>query len=161
MRQTISSTKAAALAAPAAFALALVALTSPAGAQSAINPGYWETTSRVISPFPQKKVEQRCIKPSDVAKFMQGPSNRMYTCTYPTRQIGDGKILLKGSCRTKNSGPVPISGEGEFTAETLRIDVNIVATLGGLKIPVHARSVGRRLGDTCPVEPAPPTGEAK
>ena len=139
----------------APLALGLAALSGPAAAQSAISPGYWETTNEVTSPFPTKKVERRCIKPSDVAKFMQGPSNHIYTCTYPTRQIGAGKIRLRGTCATRNSAPVPITGEGVFTSDTLRMDATVQARFGGLSIPVHARTTGKRLDEPCPAEPPP------
>nr|MEA2798065.1 hypothetical protein [Phenylobacterium sp.] len=53
------------------FAAAL-AIAGPATAQSAISPGFWETTSKVTSPFPTQKTERRCIKPTDVTEFMEG-----------------------------------------------------------------------------------------
>ena len=130
--------------------IGLSAACGPAAAQVTIQPGYWETTNQVTSPFPTKKVERRCIKPADVAKFMNGPSNHIYTCTYPTRDIGGGKIRLVGSCKTRDGKPVPISGEGVFTADTFRMDARIEAEFGGLTVPVRARTVARRLGDECP-----------
>src|ERR1700744_6441187 len=83
-------------------------------AQNAISPGYWETTSKGTAPFPTHKTERRCLKPADVAKFMEGKINHIYTCTYPTKEIGAGKIRLLGTCSTKDGNPVPISGEGTF-----------------------------------------------
>ena len=128
-----------------------LAAAGPAAAQStSITPGYWETTNQVVSPFPSKKVERRCIRPADVAKFMNGPSNHIYTCTYPTRDIADGKIKLAGSCRTKDGKPVPLAGQGAFTGDTFRMDVTIQPEIGGLTIPIRARTVARRLGDDCP-----------
>lgn len=135
-------------------ALAASVLAGPAAAQSAIKPGYWETTNKVTSPFPTSKTERRCIKPSDVAKFMDGPSNHIYTCTYPTRIVGDGKIKLAGSCKSKNSKPVPISGEGVFTRDTFHMDARIQARVGGLTIPVRASTDAKRIGDDCPAEAA-------
>ena len=133
------------------LALAAAVLAVPASAQSPtpIEPGYWETTSQVVSPFPTKKTEKRCIKAEDVAKFIGGSPNRHYTCTYPTRDIADGKIRLAGSCKTKNSAPVPITGEGVYTRDSLRLDARVKAKVGGLVVPVHARTIGKRLGD-CP-----------
>lgn len=140
----------ASLAAAAALAAAFAA--QPAAAQSSIKPGYWETTNKVTSPFPTRKTEKRCIRPADVAKFMNGPSNHIYTCTYPTRVVGDGHIRLAGSCRTKNSGPVPISGDGVFTADTFHMDARIEAKVGGVTIPVRASTDARRIADDCPAE---------
>ena len=133
----------------------LIALTAAgaASAQKAINPGYWETISKVTSPFPTQKTEKRCIKPADVAKFMEGKINHIYTCTYPTKEVGGGKIRLQGSCATKDGPPVPISGQGVFTSDTMHIDAKVSLSVGGLSVPVKASTDARRLGDTCP-EPA-------
>ena len=133
----------------------LIALTAAgaASAQKAISPGYWETISKVTSPFPTQKTEKRCIKPADVAKFMEGKINHIYTCTYPTKEVGGGKIRLQGSCATKDGPPVPISGQGAFTSDTMHIDAKVSLSVGGLSVPVKASTDARRLGDTCP-EPA-------
>ena len=128
---------------------------APAMAQKAISPGYWETTSKVTSPFPTQKTEKRCLKPADVAKFMEGKINHIYTCTYPTKEIGAGKIKLVGSCSTKDGNPVPISGEGTFTSDTMHIDARISVEIGGLKVPVHASTDAHKLDDHCP-DPAAP-----
>ena len=131
-------------------ALALAAaLAGPAAAQTTIEPGYWETTSQVVSPFPTKKTERRCIRAEDVAKVIGGAPNRHYTCTYPTREIADGKIRLVGSCKTKNSDPVPVTGEGVYTSDRLRLDARVQARIGGLSIPVHSRTNGKLFGDVC------------
>ena len=130
-----------------------MATAGPAWGQTAILPGYWETTNQVTSPFPTKKTERRCIRPEEVARFMNGPSNHIYTCTYPTRQIGGGKIRLAGNCKTRDGKPVPITGEGVFTADTLRLDARIETEFGGLTVPVRARTTARRLGDDCPAAP--------
>ncbi|WP_374471394.1 DUF3617 domain-containing protein [Phenylobacterium sp.] len=138
--------------APALLACVLAAPLAAAAAETPIAPGYWETTSQVVSPFPTKKTEKRCIREQDVEKFIGGAPNRHYTCTYPTREIAGGKIRLAGSCKTKNSEPVPISGEGVYTRDSLRLDARIRAKLGGITVPVHARTSGRRIADACPAE---------
>jgi hypothetical protein len=139
----------------AAPLLSALALAGPALAQKAISPGYWETTSKVTSPFPTQKTEKRCIKPADVAKFMEGRINHIYTCTYPTKQVGDGKIKLAGSCATKDGAPVPIQGEGTFTSDTMHIDARVSLQVGGLSVPVHASTDAHKLGETCPEPGAP------
>ena len=142
---------------PVIFAAA-AAVAGPAAAQTTIAPGYWETTSRVISPIPTSKTERKCIKPEDIDKFIGGAPNRHYACTYPTREVANGKIRLAGSCKTKNSAPVPISGEGTYTRDTLRLEARVEAKLGGLTVPVRARTEGRRIADTCP-EPTATDGK--
>jgi hypothetical protein len=140
----------------AVIAASAAVLAGPAfaTAQTTIQPGYWETTSQVLSPFPTTKVERRCIRAEDVDKFIAGSPNHNYTCTYPTKEIADGKIRLAGSCKTKNSDPVSISTEGVYTPDSLRMDAYVKARVGGVNIPVHARTSGKRLGDTCPTEEA-------
>jgi hypothetical protein len=127
-----------------------------AGAQpKAISPGYWETTNQVVSPMHTSKVERRCIRPSDVAKFMEGPSNHIYHCTYPTRVVGEGSIRLKGSCATRDGQPIPVSGEGTFSADSFHMDAHVAAQMGPLTIPVHAVTDARRLSPDCPAETDP------
>jgi hypothetical protein len=141
-------------AAAAVAALAPAVIAGPALAQSAINPGYWETTSKVTSPFPTHKTERRCIKPQDVAKFMEGQINHIYKCTYPKKVVADGRIELAGSCKTRDGDPVPISGSGSFTRETMHVEARIEPKIGGLTVPVHAQTDARRLGDDCPAPEA-------
>ena len=137
-----------------AGALGALALGGAALAQSAISPGYWETTSKVTSPFPTHKTERRCIKPQDVAKFMEGKINHIYTCTYPTKVIADGKMRLEGTCATRDGPPVPISGNGTFTADSMHLEARIAPKIAGLTIPVRAETDAHRLADACPVETA-------
>lgn len=138
----------------ALIAAAAVLFAAPALAQEpeqkTIEPGYWESVHRVSWPVPYRKVERRCIQPADVAKFLLGPSNHIYKCVYPVRQIGDGTIRLEGSCATKRGKPVPLTGSGVYTATTLKMQVRIVPELGGLNVPVHASTEAHRIGDVCP-----------
>jgi hypothetical protein len=139
----------------AGFALAALSLAAAAAAaQDSITPGYWETTSKVTSPFPTHKTERRCIKPQDVSKFMEGQINHIYKCTYPTKVVADGKIRLEGSCKTRDGDPVPIAGSGSFTAETMHVEARIAPKIGGLTVPIHAETDAHRLGDDCPAPEA-------
>src|SRR5215469_16387676 len=104
------------LQATCAAGLLALCFAGAAAAQTAISPGYWETTSKVTSPFPTQKTERRCIKPQDVAKFMEGQINHIYKCTYPTKVVADGRIHLEGSCKTRDGDPVPITGTGTFSS---------------------------------------------
>jgi hypothetical protein len=130
--------------------LAPLLLAGPASAAEAILPGYWETTNRLISPIPQKKVEMRCITPKDVAKFMEGPSNRHYTCTYPTKSFAGGKILLKGQCVSKKGRKVDVAGTGEYTPTTMKLTAQVATEFAGLNIAGRASTEARRVSDTCP-----------
>ncbi|MET0293903.1 MAG: DUF3617 family protein [Phenylobacterium sp.] len=144
-----------------ALALLPLLLAGPAGAADGILPGYWETTNRLTSPIPQKSVEMRCITPKDVAKFMEGPSNRHYACTYPTRSFEGGKILLKGQCVSKKGRKVDVSGEGEYTPTTMKLNARIATEFAGLTISGRATTDARRLSDTCPPPAAAAPAAAK
>lgn len=135
-------------------ALLAVALTAPAAAQTAIQPGYWETTNRLLSPIPSTSKEMRCIQPADVDKFMAGPSNRHYACTYPTRIIAHGRIVLKGTCVSKKGRQVSVSGKGSYTFTSFHLDADIATEFAGLPISGRASTDAHRVADACP-PPAP------
>jgi hypothetical protein len=139
---------------PLTAALTLAAVAGPALAQSAITPGYWETTSKVTSPFPANKTERRCIKPSDVAKFMEGKINHIYTCTYPTKEVAGGKMRMQGTCATRDGPAIPISAQGTFTSDTLHLEARLAVQFGGLAVPIRASTDAKRLADACPAEGA-------
>lgn len=131
-------------------ALALVALAGPAAAAETILPGYWESTNRLLSPIRTTDVERRCITPADVQKFMMGPSNRHYACTYPTKSFANGKIVLKGQCVSKKGRKVDVSGQGAYTPTSFTLTANIATEFVGLPISGRASTEARRIADTCP-----------
>ena len=132
-----------------------VAATSSALAAPAIQPGYWESTNRLLSPIKQKSVERRCITPADVDKFMAGPSNRHYACTYPTKTIADGKITLKGTCVSKKGRKVAVRGAGDYTSTSFNLTADVATEFFGLDISGRASTEARRIGDACPAPEAP------
>ena len=119
----------------------------PPPAAEAIEPGYWETTNRVMG---VPRTEKRCIRPVEVAQFMQGPHNHNYVCTYPVRVVTSGSIRLEGSCKSKHSAPVPVEGHGTFTSVSFHMEARIVAHIAGVDVPVHASTDARRIGAECP-----------
>jgi hypothetical protein len=136
--------------------LAAVVVVGPAAAQTAITPGYWESTNKLLSPIKQTSVEKRCITPADVDKFMAGPSNRHYTCTYPTREIQDGKITLKGTCVSKKGQKLAITGSGTYTKTSFELTADVAMEIFGLDIAGKASTEARRIGDVCPASTAKP-----
>jgi hypothetical protein len=138
-----------------ALAFATLALAGAAAAQTAITPGYWESTNKLLSPIKQTSTEKRCITPADVDKFMAGPSNRHYTCTYPTRTIQDGKITLKGTCVSKKGQKLAISGSGSYTLTSFQLTADVAMEVFGLDIAGKASTEAHRIGDVCPTPPAP------
>lgn len=139
MRRLTPILFAAAAAAPAALA-----------AETTILPGYWESTNRLISPVRSSSVERRCITPADVDKFLAGPSNRHYACTYPNKSIGGGRIAMKGSCVSKKGRRVAVSGEGSYTPTSFYLEATVATTFFGIPIAGRASTNAHRISDSCP-----------
>lgn len=139
------------------------AAAAPAPASTPILPGYWESTNRLLSPIRTKSVEKRCITPADVTKFLSGPSNRHYACTYPTRRFENGKILLKGTCVSKKGRKVAVSGTGSYSPTAFSLTADVATEFVGLPISGRASTEARRIADDCPPPPAPtpPAGEGE
>lgn len=133
-----------------ALATAAVSGGAAAAANSPIQPGYWESTNRLLSPIRQTKTERRCITPADVDKFVSGPSNRHYACTYPTKVFAGGQITLKGSCVSKKGHKVAVQGAGSYTPTSFNLTAEIATEFLGLDITGKASTEARRIGDTCP-----------
>lgn len=128
---------------------AAVALTGAAGAQSkpSVKPGLWEYTYRAFGLIPAGK-EKRCIKPADMEKFFSGPCNHNYTCTYPTKVIGDGKITLKGKWVDKRGREAPVSATGTYSDTAL--DLRAVVDPIGAIPTITVTSSSKWLGPDCP-----------
>ena len=91
---------------------------------------------------------------------MEGKINHIYTCTYPKKVIGDGKIHLEGTCSTRDGPSIPISGQGAFTSDSLHIDAKASIQFGGLSVPIKASTDAKRLGETCPAPDAAPASQS-
>ncbi len=138
-----------AAASPVLAALAF-ALASPAAAQSTIRPGYWESRERVDAPIVTSKTERRCVTKAQIAKFMSCYLNHHYTCACPDERIGGGEIRYRGRCVDAKGQVVTISGEGTFTATTLKLTVHPAFRWLGLPIQAEATVDARWLAESCP-----------
>lgn len=139
----------------AALVVAAPAAARPPAADSPIQPGYWESTNRILSPIRTKKVERRCLTPADIDKFLAGPSNRHYDCTYPHKVIENGVIRMSGSCvkRKGGGGEIQVSGEGVYTSTSFKITATLATELAGIPLSGRASTEAVRIGDTCPDKP--------
>lgn len=136
----------------AAMAVAAPALAQPQSPnQSPIQPGYWESTNRLLSPIRTSKVERRCLTPADIDKFLAGPSNHHYDCTYPTRIVENGRITMAGTCVSRKNGrKVQVAGEGAYTPTSFQITASIATEFAGIPLSGRASTDARRIGDVCP-----------
>lgn len=139
-----------------ASGFAALAISAPTQADSVgrPRPGYWELTNVFTVVITQKKVERRCLVASEIHRFMTSPSNRHYACTYPSRAVGDGKILLKGSCATKEGQVADVTANGGYTPETFRLKLSLSTRIAGIPLAGTATTTARRLGDVCPADAA-------
>lgn len=119
------------------------------GEGSPIIPGYWESRNKMgIGPITlSDKVERKCVTAKDVDKMLDGPSNRHYACTYPTKVVEDGKISMQGQCVHRKKG-TKISLRLTGTYQPTAFDMK--ATLKWGMLTGSGTSSARRLGDTCP-----------
>lgn len=140
----------------AAGLLALLLAAGPAAADSVgrPRPGYWELTNVFTVVITQKKVERRCLVASEIQKFMTSPSNRHYACSYPSRAVGDGRILLKGSCATKEGQVADVTANGGYAPESFRLKLSLSTKIAGIPLAGTATTTARRLGDVCPPDAA-------
>ena len=128
----------------------LMLAAAPAAQEQTILPGYWDVTNKVSAIISQTKTEKRCITPSEVSKFVMGPSNRHYKCDYPTRVFKDGKIRLKGACATKNGSKAALEATGTYSPTTFTMNAKISTTYAGVPLSGIATTTARRIRETCP-----------
>jgi len=93
-----------------------------------------------------------------VEKFVSGPQNRHYACTYPTKVFAGGQITLKGTCVSKKGHKVAVQGAGTYTPTSFNLTAEIATVFLGLDITGKASTEARRIADTCP--PPEPKAEA-
>ncbi len=136
------------LIAAAAALCALAGATPAIAASHAVLPGWWEYTTS--SQFSADKVEHRCVRPDEIDKFVAGPSNRHYTCTYPTSQLANGRAKFIGVCVSKHGTRYPVRWAGTYDPEHFQLQGTASPNLIGLSIPVSASISARRIAATCP-----------
>jgi hypothetical protein len=136
--------------APPIFILVLAGASAAAAAPDTIKPGYWESVNKVIYPLPKTSIDRRCITPKDVAKFLMGPSNHIYACSYPTQSAGHGEVSFAGVCVDKKGHKVKISGHGAYTETSLQMTADVTFSLAGIPISAEATTDAHRIGDVCP-----------
>ena len=135
---------AAALAAPAVVGAAVQQPAPNAAASTPILPGYWSYTARLYGVPSTKK---KCLKPEEVEDFLTRPCNRHHTCVYPTKKVGDGKLLLDGYWQNKDGQRAKVHATGTYEPKSFSIKANGSA-IGG--IPFLASMDAKWLGADCP-----------
>jgi hypothetical protein len=145
MKTVLTALLAATVLVPAASgAAALQPSGSAADKQPPILPGYWSYTARLYG-VPQTK--KRCIKAEEAEDFLTRPCNRHHTCVYPTKQVGNGKLLLDGYWQNKEGQRARVHASGVYEPKSFSIKANGSA-IGG--IPFLASMDAKWLSADCP-----------
>jgi Protein of unknown function (DUF3617) len=129
--------------------LAFLLPAAPAFAvQPTIAPGYWETRTDWLG---QKGAPDRlCIKPQDVARFLSGPSNHIYRCTYPVSIAAGGAISFEGTCADKKGQKIKLRGKGAYTAAAVHMTATGTAKTLGIPLSGGASVDAHLISATCP-----------
>ena len=134
------------LAQPAEASAASSLPSASAEQPSKVRPGLWRYSSKV-SIF-GGKTEEKCLKREEIERFLFNPCNSHHICTYPVKQVGNGRLHLEGQWVEKKKGTrIPVTADGTYTPTTLAMDAH-VKVLGG--ISVSGTIKGTWLADTCP-----------
>jgi hypothetical protein len=136
---------------------ALLLATPAAGAEldpAAPLPGYWELANTWVFVFHFRSVQRKCFSGADISGVLRGPSNGHYTCSYPVREVGDGRLLLRGTCVETHGQVAQIAAEGTYEPTAFQLKAVLTTRIAGVPLSGSGSTVARRLGDHCP-EPAP------
>ena len=147
----VSFVRVLALAAP--VVAGAVMLGAPAAAPQAqtaapaqpVLPGYWAYTTSALG---QRDTETKCVRPSEINRFFGGLSTNRWKCTYPTRQVGDGRARFEGTCQDKKGRRVNVRLNGTYQTESFRFNGGAQLVRGTPYIP--ASITARRISAQCP-----------
>lgn len=135
------------------FGALALGLAGSATAAEGVKPGYWETTSKVLSPIHSTSTERRCVTQDQVRKFMSCYINHHYDCVCAEDAVGDGRLTFKGRCVERKSGSsVAVSGTGAYTDTSFSMAADARFRLLGIPVNGRATVDAKRLSDTCPAE---------
>jgi hypothetical protein len=132
------------------------AMSTPVAAEGPypINPGYWEAKTTFMGLISQ--TDRWCVKPKDIAKFLSGPSNHIYRCTYPINQVSGGRMHFDGTCIQTKHGQVrqtiKLHGDGEYTPTTMHMTASGKMTFLGMPVSGGASAQAHFISESCPAD---------
>ena len=140
-------TRFAAVAAPVVAGAVLLGSPAPAPAQSPppVLAGYWEYTTSAVG---VRDTEQKCVRPSEINRFFGGLSTRRWQCTYPVREVGNGRARFEGTCQDRKGRRVNVRLNGTYQQESFRFTGGAQLARGTPYLP--ASITARRLAAQCP-----------
>lgn len=120
-------------------------------------PGYWELTNTWVFVIHFKTVDHKCFTAADVSGVLQGPSNSHYACTYPHREVGDGRLSLSGTCVEKHGQVAEITAEGTYSPTAFKLSARLRTHIAGVPLSGRGATDAHRLSATCPQSDAKAT----
>ena len=140
-------TRFAAVAAPVVAGAVLLGspATAPAQSPPPVLPGYWEYTTSAVG---VRDTEQKCVRPSEINRFFGGLSTRKWQCTYPVREVGNGRARFEGTCQDRKGRRVNVRLNGTYQQESFRFTGGAQLARGTPYLP--ASITARRLAAQCP-----------
>ncbi|MFJ6023226.1 DUF3617 domain-containing protein [Brevundimonas sp. NPDC092305] len=148
MRPNLASlTRLLAVAAPVVAGGLMLGSPAPAPAQSPppVLPGYWEYTTSAVG---VRDTEQKCVRPSEINRFFGGLSTRRWQCTYPVREVGNGRARFEGACQDRKNRRVNVRLNGTYQQESFRFTGGAQLARGTPYLP--ASITARRIAAQCP-----------
>jgi hypothetical protein len=112
--------------------------------------GYWETVNTWVFLIRFRKVERKCFTVADISGFLEGPSNGHYTCTYPVRDVGDGRLSVEGTCVETRGQVAQIKARGVYGPTAFHLTAELRTKIAGVPLNASGVTDARRLGDVCP-----------
>ena len=113
-----------------------------------INPGYWEVTTNWLGLV--KKTERWCVTPKAIPRFLAGPCNHIYHCTYPVQEFHDGRAHFEGEIRGHDE-LYHVRGGGTYSLTSM--DMRVSGAGHWHIVPIvdaEASMQAHFLADTCP-----------
>lgn len=110
-------------------------------------PGLWEYRAKVFGV--NVDTERRCLTEDKIETFLFNPCNKHHRCTYPTKVVKDGKVVLDGTWTDKRGRQAKVKANGTYTATSMSMRANVRTITG---IPLSGTFSAKRLGDSCPAD---------
>lgn len=126
-------------------------------ASTTLLPGLWEFQSSLAGM--SGKSETKCLTKAQVDRFLTDPSNRHYDCDVSEREVGAGKVRLKGVCANRKHAEqkIGVSLAGTYAPETFSLKGTALPRIfGGIEVPVAASVTAHRVSADCSAAPPSP-----
>jgi hypothetical protein len=124
-------------------------------------PGYWEGRNHwSITIAGKTDVKRQCLSAAQVERWMTSPAPKHYTCTYVYKQVGDGRMSLRGACLDKKGQGGDAVATGTYSPDAFHIDATLShIKIGAFTLPIvgSADIDAHRLSPDCPAGMTPGT----